>query len=111
MLDSLQHTLRITFPSVLRSGTITQAIERFADVAHNTYTVVPLVGQFAAGKRGEEVGEADYWREFEERNRPFERIASNWPHYVIPPSHPYTFLDRECPCTFFGSRTYCSAAG
>jgi len=101
MLDGFQHSLRITFPSTLTSETIIEATERFADVAHNTYTVAPLVGRSGEDEK-EKSGEKDYWREHEEHNRPFQQIASYWPHYVIPPSHPYTFLDRECPCSFFG---------
>lgn len=98
MLDSSQHSLRVTFPSTLTSQTIIEAIERFAHVVHNTYSVVPLRAWVAEN----ESGKKDHWQEFEKDNRPFEQIASSWPHFVIAPSHPYTFLNGECPCTFFG---------
>jgi hypothetical protein len=101
MLDGSQHSLRVTFPSTLSSKTIIEAAERFADVAHNTYSLYPLVRQSGEVEK-DKADETDYSREAEERNRPFQEIASNWPHYVVPSSHPYTFLDRECPCSFFG---------
>jgi hypothetical protein len=101
MLDGSQHSLRVTFPSTLTSKTIIEAAERFADVAHNTYNAFPLATPPSEVEK-EKADETDYFREHEERNRPFQEIASNWPHYVVPPSHPYTFLDRECPCSFFG---------
>ena len=43
MLDSFQHSLRVTFPSTLDSTTIIEAVDRFASVAHNSFSVVPLV--------------------------------------------------------------------
>jgi hypothetical protein len=101
MLDGSQHTLRVTFPSTLSSETIIEAAEGFAKVAHNAYNVFPLVAKPGEVEK-DKVDETDYFREAEERNRPFQEIASNWPHYVVPSSHPYTFLDRECPCSFFG---------
>jgi hypothetical protein len=99
MLDGFQHGLRITFPSTLSSVTIIEATERFADVAQNTYSIVPLFKPSYADEK-EKSAEEDYSREHEERNGPLQQIASQWPHYVIPP---YTFLDRGCPCSFFGS--------
>jgi hypothetical protein len=100
MLDSFQHSLRITFPSTLAPETVIDAIERFARAAHNFYNIAPLVP--LAPDPNANVGERDVLKEHDERNRPFQQIASNWPHYVIPPSHPFTFLDRGCPCSFFG---------
>ncbi len=101
MMDQSQHSLRVTFPGTLDPEVITSAIERYEDVAHNNYSVFPLVCRSGTNRKEEEDSQAN-WREYEEGNKPFERIASLWPHYVIPPSHPYTFLDGGCPCTFFG---------
>jgi hypothetical protein len=100
MLDSSQLSLRVTFPGTLTSATIIEAAEEFADAALNAYSVLPLVRRSTDEK--EETKEKDYSREYEENNRPFQEIASYWPHYVIPPSHPYTYLDGDCPCAFFG---------
>jgi glycine cleavage system protein P-like pyridoxal-binding family len=100
MLDSFQHNLRITFPSTVTPTAIIESIERFEHVAHNNYSIAPLVPLTMQTK--EEQSPQDSWLEHEARNRPFQVIASRWPHYVVPPSHPFTFLDGECPCSFFG---------
>ena len=42
-------------------------------------------------------------RRFQRKVHPFPTV---WPYYVIPPSHPYTLLDREWPCSFFGGRDF-----
>jgi len=34
-------------------------------------------------------------------SRPFEELAAQWPHYVIPPSNPFAVIDPSCPCSFF----------
>lgn len=109
MMDRFQHSLRVTFPGTLDTEVTMKAIERFVDVAHNNYKMFPLAGRLSVNK-GEGEDPKAYWREYEEGNKPFEHIASQWPHYVIPPSHPYTFLDGGCPCTFFGSSTYLHVA-
>lgn len=100
MLDSFQHSLRVTFPGTLGSTTVIEAIERFIRVAHNTYSVVPLV-PLAQGV--ERQSEPDATVDYAARNRPFDAIAAGWPHYVVPPSHPFTFIDSSCPCSFFGA--------
>lgn len=43
----------------------------------------------------------DPMAEYEAFNRPFQAIASEWPHYVIPPGHPFEVLAPDCPCSFF----------
>jgi len=96
MLDSFQHTLRVTFPGTLDSTTVIEAIERFVRVAHNAYSVVPLVPVTERADQKEPFAKAEM------RNRPFELIAVGWPHHVVPPSHPFTFINSGCPCSFFG---------
>ena len=29
-------------------------------------------------------------------------LAGEWPHYVLPPVNPLTFLHPDNPCSFFG---------
>jgi hypothetical protein len=46
-------------------------------------------------------GKKDYGRQVEQENKPFEELTAEWPHYVLPPSHPFGFLDPSMPCNFF----------
>ncbi len=103
MLDAFQNSLRVTFPGMLDARTVIEAVERFGRVAHNSYSVVPLVPltRKAEGDRDDSKS-VDLFAETAERNRPFQVIAAGWPHYVVPPSHPFTFIDSSCPCSFFG---------
>jgi hypothetical protein len=39
--------------------------------------------------------------EHEALNRVFQVIASEWPHYVIPPGHQFAVLGPDTPCSFF----------
>lgn len=95
MLDSFQRVLRITVPSTITAQNVIEVIERFSDACRNNYEMYPLVDRkpFGVGSSARRFGKA---------NRPFEQIAREWPHYVVPPSHPYVFLDSGCPCSFFG---------
>lgn len=104
MLDAFQSSLRITFPGTLDATTVVDAVERFVHVAHNAYSVVPLVPLVSKAEADKsDSKQEDFWTESRARNRPFELIAAVWPHYVLPPSHPFTFIDSACPCNFFGA--------
>jgi hypothetical protein len=93
-LDSFQQQLRVTFPAVIDTQSIISATERFYEVCQVLKTPISY--------RREETRESENpMQEYEESIRPFEQIAAAWPHYVVPPSHPYAFLCSDMPCNFF----------
>ncbi len=93
ILDSFQHGLDLTIPAVLANDRITDIVKDFADACANSCSVVPLVPLRGDSKDG--------WKHYWSKMKPFELIAAEWPHYVIPPSHPFEFLDPGMPCKFF----------
>ena len=99
VLDSFQNSVRVTIPGAVAEAIVIEVIEKFHYAALNCYSVVPLV---PLKLEAVEETKRDYAREHEQRLRPFQAIAAKWPHYVIPPSHPYAFLDGSCKCSFFG---------
>jgi hypothetical protein len=99
ILDSFQNSLRVTIPGAVTPETVTEVIEKFSYACRNYYSVGPLV---PLNPQAQNEKASDIVREHEGRQRPFQLIAAKWPHYVIPPSHPYAFLDGSCPCSFFG---------
>ena len=100
MMDSFQQSLHLKFPGTLDGTTVIEAVERFIRVAHNTYSVIPLI-PLSVKVKAEDGSESESVVETKARNHPFDLIAAAWPHYVVSPSHPYTFIDSSCPCSFF----------
>ena len=99
ILDSCQTSLRVTIPGLLEPQVIMDLVEQFHRACANSYTIAPLVShQEEAGKPRRK---PDLRRDYKLRNRPFELLAAEWPHYVIPPSNLLAFLDPDCPCSFF----------
>jgi hypothetical protein len=99
ILDSFQNSLRVTIPGTVTTTTVIEVIEKFWYACRNFYSISPLV---PLTSKTDVTQVSDLFREHEDRQRPFQLIAAKWPHYVIPPSHPYVFLDGSCPCSFFG---------
>ena len=96
LLDSFQSRLRVTFPAVAPSGDIIQAAEAFyAACLHNRGGIY-----YRRSKKDASPEESDL-REYEENLRPYELIAAEWPHYVVPPGNPFNFLGPDMPCRFF----------
>ena len=97
MLDGFQQILRVTFPAVEDPDILNQVIETFCDACGNYYSLSPI---YTSDKRlrSRRTGPR---AEVDKRNALFEEIASEWPHYVLPPSHPFTFLGPDMPCSFF----------
>ncbi len=95
-LDGFQKQLRVTFPAFIEAADLIPAIERFHEACVHCTTLqclrAPITGT------PEESGSIE---SYEANMRPFEQIASEWPHYVIPPTHPFSFLCPDMPCTFF----------
>jgi hypothetical protein len=99
VLDSFQTHLRVTIPGTVTAATTIEVIERFWYACRNFYSTRPFVPLVSNAEPKQQDG---FMREHEARQKPFDMIAAKWPHYVVPPSHPYDFLDRDCPCSFFG---------
>lgn len=97
ILDSFQRTLRVTFPTALDPNRIIEAAEEFHSACRN-HTTIRSYRDEAISALPPEHRETD---EYEAGNRPFRMIAAEWPHYVLPPGNPLTFLDPGCPCSFF----------
>lgn len=95
-LDSMEQSIRVTIPAVLGATKVIDIIGRFDYVCRNTTT--PF---------GHPVGEPteehdDLRKHVKHAQAAMSRVASQWPHYVIPPGNPLSFLDPDCPCSFFG---------
>lgn len=97
ILDSSQRTLRVTIPALYEPENIIAAAERFYYAVGNMFTVPywPSID-----KQAQEAG-ASVLEEYDAVNKPFELIASRWPHYILPPGHAFEVLGPDCPCSFF----------
>jgi hypothetical protein len=97
ILDSFQTGFRITIPGTTQSDRVIEVFEKFSYACRNNYSVRPLVPiDHGIAENVDPVGETV------NRKEPIQLIAEKWPHYVISPAHPYSFLDGGCPCSFFG---------
>ncbi len=96
LLDSHESIIRVTIPAVRGAAKVIDIIDRFDYVCRNSTT------PFARddGKQSEEADELE--KRVKLMNVAMARVAARWPHYVIPPSNPLSFLDPACPCSFFG---------
>lgn len=94
-LDAFQKTLRVTFPASIKTGDLIPAIERFHEACANCTSFECLRASTTGTPAVESL------ENYEANMRPFEQIASEWPHYVIPPTHPFSFLCPDMPCKFF----------
>lgn len=70
--------IEITVPGILGAPTVIATIERF------------LESCCSIARRGHGSGRADA-----------ERLAAEWPEYVLPGSHPLGFLGDDMPCSMF----------
>ena len=104
MLDTFQISLQVTFPAVEPPDQSIEAAEAFARGRLNCTTNRAIAGAFVRDALGDQAavpqGELEGHYAV---NAAFDQFVANWRHYVISPSHPYTFLDPECPCSFFGA--------
>jgi len=93
ILDSFQHGLVVTVPTVTPLGSLTALTDSFIRACGNCYSISPLVPVAMPLENP--------WEEHWKRMKPFEIIVAEWPHYVLSPAHPFGFLDPDCSCTFF----------
>lgn len=95
LLDSFQNRLRVTFPAVSPSNHIIEAAEEFYDACIRYNGAIPI------GLRKKGLPKKIDLNAYEAGLRPYELLAAEWPHYVVPPGHPFTFLGPDMPCHFF----------
>ena len=91
-IDNLHDTLTVTIPSILPTNSIVTILERFFDVCQNEIS--------ARAVNSPEPGD-DPKRWYDQLTNPTTALAAEWPHYVLPPVNPLTFLDPTNPCSFF----------
>jgi len=94
ILDSFQKSLQVSIPALCPTQEIIEAAERFYYACGNLFT-------FSYHNPIQAYAAAQDIAEYEAHNRPFEEIAARWPHYIIPPGHPFEVLGPDCPCSFF----------
>lgn len=104
ILDSYQKLFHVTIPAVVAPETIIETVEFFYGACQD-FRGLNLRAMVSVPERAESEGGVEQLREeFEAYNKPFEEICLEWPHFVVPPSHPYLVLDSSCtPCSFFGA--------
>lgn len=99
IMDAFQQSLVVTLPAVIPTSELIPVIDSFMEACANCTHPFPLVRI----KKETAIRKRNHLRHYENENAPFERIAAEWPHYVLPPSHPFAFLDPSCPCKFFST--------
>jgi hypothetical protein len=81
-LDALTRSVRFTIPAVLGGKQVTAIVERCHEVAG--YVVR------GGGRRDPD-------------DQAVQRLADEWPEFVLGPDNPLTFLGPGMPCSFFGA--------
>jgi len=99
IMDSMQHTVRVTLPAVLPMDVLKATVDDFLKGCAYALTPSPSTELQVRPRRGKH----KTLREMEEQGRIFEQFRAEWPHYVLPPSHPFAFLDSSMPCDFFST--------
>lgn len=79
-LESFCSEVRVTIPTILGTRAVNKIIQALIDWLPNS-----LRSSSESGDRTEEV----------------QRLAEEWPEYVLGPSNPLSFLTPEMPCSFF----------
>lgn len=96
-LDSDELMFRVTFPALLGEVELKRLIDRFHHVCLNSRTSVARIG--SAVDDAESDQRKWYWMKMQ----PMRLLASEWPHYVVPPDNPLKFLGPDNPCNFLVS--------
>lgn len=96
MLDVYQKTLRVTMPRRNGVQDVTAVMEDFYNACMRSRSRVPSL-PVPPIELSDASGE-----NYDKRHAPLDRLAFGWPHYVVPPRHPFTFLGPDMPCNFFG---------
>jgi hypothetical protein len=94
ILDSHQGSLEVSIPALHPAQEVIEAAECFYEGCGRMFTF--SYRNHVAKPPGDNL-----LAEYEAFNRPFQAIASEWPHYVIPPGHHFDVLAPDTPCSFF----------
>ena len=94
-LDYSPCSVRVTLPAVLGKTALVEIIEGLVQAAQSALRPERVSGHFQPDSRLE-------LDPVEHRRISVDRLADEWPEYVIGPSNPMTFLCRDMPCSFFG---------
>lgn len=94
-IDSMEEMITVTIPSTISTRTVIGILERFYDACRGGIrrSVEPDV----------QVEDGDYMRWHDEHAARATALGAEWPHYVLTPVNPLTFLGPDQPCSFFGS--------
>ncbi|MFG1954875.1 Swt1 family HEPN domain-containing protein [Micromonospora sp. NPDC048830] len=79
-LESFNTSIRITIPAVLGARRVSKTIQRLIDWAPNSLQKIS---------------------DMDDRTAENERLAQEWPEYVLGPGSPLCFLTSDMPCSFF----------
>ena len=88
-------SVRVTLPAVLAKTALIEIVERLVQAAQDALRPERVHRHFQANLQS--------GVDPTERERiSADRLADEWPEYVIGPSNPLTFLCPDMPCSFFG---------
>ncbi len=88
-------SVRVTLPAILAKTALIEIIESLIQAAQNALRPEHVRGHFQSDLQS---GIDPIERERIQA----DRVADEWPEYVIGPSNPMTFLCPDMPCSFFG---------
>ena len=94
-LDYAPCSVRVTLPAVLAKTDLIDIIERFIQAAQNALRPERVRRHFRSDLQ-------PHIDPIEHEKNLVDRLADEWPEYVIGPSNPMTFLCPDMPCSFFG---------
>ena len=92
-VDTHQSMVTVSIPSILPVAEIITILEQFYDVCES---------EIGGTARAHPEADDDPQRWYEQLVAPATALAGEWPHYVLSPVHPLTFLHPDNPCSFFG---------
>lgn len=94
-LDNAPCSVRVTLPAVLEKTDLIDIIERLIQAAQITLRPERLRRYFRSDSQ-------PHIDPIEHEEKLVDRLADEWPEYVIGPSNPMTFLCPDMPCSIFG---------
>lgn len=94
-LDYAPCSVRVTLPAVMAKAALIEVIERLIQAAQ--YALRP-----DRVRRHFQSDSSPPMDSIEHEKIVTDRMADEWPEYVIGPSNPMTFLYPDMPCSFFG---------
>lgn len=93
-LDYSPCSVRVTIPAVLAKTTLVEIIEGLVQGAQHALRPERVPGHFQSNSQIDTDPK-------EHKRISADRLAEEWPEYVLGPSNPMTFLCPDMPCSFF----------